>query len=102
WNVLLSADDAQPGLAVQAVLVPDENVPDSNPTNDVFPRSLGAMDLDVRALAPLRVRWVPVRLNSDGSTGNITTANETQFLNDSRRFLAASTIETSFRAPLIT
>jgi hypothetical protein len=102
WNVVLSADDVRPGLAVQAVLVPDANVPDSDPTNDVFPRGDGAFDLNVRSLAPLRIRWVPMTLALTGTVGNITPANEEQFLTDTKRWLAVSTIETSFREGLIT
>jgi hypothetical protein len=70
WNVRLDASEIRPGMAVEAIVDPDNEYNLSSRENARFPRGSGAAPLEVRSLAPMRVMFIPVRL-SDGTTGSI-------------------------------
>jgi hypothetical protein len=97
WNLMLSAAEVVPGLAVEAALEADPQIPDAIPADDRFPRAGGALPLDARPLAPLRIVFIPVHASVQGRTGNVSASNVEMFLADTRRWIPSSTIETAIR-----
>jgi hypothetical protein len=102
WNLSLSAEEVVPGLAVEAVLDPDNTVVTGDAALKRFPRNGGASSLDVRALPPLRVLFVPIIASTNGTTGAVTQGNMWTYLEDVRRWLPAAQIVPAVRQPYTT
>jgi hypothetical protein len=86
WNVKLSGSVIQPGLRVQ-----------------VQAEGGGAaatQAMNVTALPPVRIRFVPIRQSENGLTGRVSEANKDEFLVLTRKLHPVSGFETDVRAPL--
>jgi hypothetical protein len=102
WNLPLSAEEVVPGLAVEAVLDPDNTVVTGDAALKRFPRNDGPASLDVGALPPLRVLFVPIIASTNGTTGAVTQGNMGAYLEDVRRWLPAAQIVPAMRQPYTT
>jgi hypothetical protein len=102
WNLPLSAEEVIPGLAVEAVLDPDNTVALGDVALKQFPRNGGSASLDVRAVPPLRVVFVPIIASANGSSGTVTQGNVWAYLEEARRWLPAAPIVPAVRQPYTT
>lgn len=102
WNLPLTAAEVVPGLAVEAVLDPDNTIATGDPSLKRFPRSGGAAPLDVQPLPQMRIVFIPVHASVDGSIGRVTTENMGEYLADARRWLPTAEILPSVRTPYTT
>ena len=88
WNLVLPAGDVIPGLSVQAVLDPDEEVDVASRAGHTYPQEGGTRDLDVEPIPILRVHFIPVRLTRrNNATGNVTESNAADYLTATRRWI---------------
>lgn len=102
WNLPLTAAEVVPGLAVEAVLDPDNTIATGDPSLKRFPRSGGAAPLDVQPLPQMRIVFIPIHATVDGSIGRVTTENMGEYLADARRWLPTAEILPSVRTPYTT
>lgn len=86
WNVKLAGALIQPGLRVQAEADLENGVSETRAMNVV-------------ALAPLRIRFVPIRQTDNGLTGRVSEANKDQFLVMTRKILPIPGYDADVRAP---
>ena len=103
WNIELTPDEVQPGLAVEAVVDPDGELNLASRENTRFPRGSGQAPIAVEPLAPLRVLFIPVQATRHNATGQIFPDNVDDFLVSTRLWLPVNTIEEELRAtPFVT
>lgn len=97
WNVLLTASDMRPGLRLQVDVDPNDQVTEPDETDNVWPRA-GMQSVDVRAVPPLSVVFVPVHQSVNGSTGNVSVDNlEDSYLKMARRIFPLGVIGAAVR-----
>lgn len=94
WNLELSPDEIRPGMSVVAVVDPHEEIPVTDRDATRFPRGSGRHQLNVQAVAPMRVLFIPIRL-ADGATGTFSSADG--LLSASGRWFPVSQLEGSVR-----
>jgi hypothetical protein len=102
WNLPLSAADVVPGLAVEATVDPDANIPDTDRADNRFPRGSGLASLNTLSVPPLRIIFFPIHSATQGLTGSITSANVGTFLEAVQQWIPSSTILTTVRSPFTT
>jgi len=102
WNATLTASDMRANLRIQVDVDPANTFSEPDETDNIWPRS-GTAALDVRAVAPFNVVFVPVRQAVNDLTGNVTTSNlEGTFLSMTRRMFPLNAINASVRATYTT
>jgi hypothetical protein len=102
WNVLLTASDMRPDLRVRVDVDPNNQVAEPDETDNVWPRA-GTHPVDVRAVPPFSVVFVPVHQSVNGSTGNVTAGNvDDAFLKTTRRIFPLGVIGASVRTAYTT
>jgi hypothetical protein len=87
YNLKLQGALIQPGLRVQV-------------QPDVSGAAATTQAMSVTALAPLRIRFVPIHQSENGLTGRVNEANKDDFLTLTRKLMPVSGIEADIRAPL--
>ena len=103
WNIELTPEEVQPGLAVEAVVDPAEEINLASRENTRFPRGSGPAPIEVRELAPMRVLFIPVQATRHNDTGGIFPGNVDDFLVNTRLWLPVGNIEREVRAtPFVT
>jgi len=102
WNVAVPAQVFQPGLTITAEVDPENAVPEVNEADNAYPLDGKPLDAGVRAIAPLRLRFVPVFQSANGLLGNVSGGNVEQYLAVTRRMHPLSVIEADVRAPYTT
>ncbi len=80
WNLALSGADLQPGISLLVDVDPTNSVAESSETDNDYPASGTPLALDVRTVSTYSVRLVPVAQTVNGNTGNVTSANLSQYL----------------------
>lgn len=103
WNIALTGAEVQPGLGVEAVVDPQQQI--SLPSRDGtrFPRGDGQAPITVRELAPLRVLFIPIEATRHGATGEIFPSTVEDFLAATRRWLPVGDLQSELRAaPFVT
>lgn len=80
WNLLVPGALVQPGLRLLAEVDPTGAIAESNLGDNLFPASGVPLPVTVRALAPFRLRLVPVLQSVNGLVGDVTGANATGYL----------------------
>lgn len=99
---LVPAAQLQAGVRWQVVRDPRGVVPDGNPANDVFPAAAPA-ELSTMAVAPLRVRFVPIVLAAHGGvTGNVNASNIEGYLQTVRSVHPLGELEATVGPPVVT
>lgn len=103
WNIELTPDEVQPGLAVEALVDPNNELTLGSRENTRFPRGTGQAPLAVEALAPLKVVFIPVQATRHSDTGNINAGNLDDYLTASLKWLPVHSIERELRStPFVT
>src|SRR5262249_13032391 len=87
WNASVPAALLQPGMSILADVDPTNAIAEPNESNNTFPASGNPMPLDVRTVAPLELRFVPVSQSANGLTGRIDASTANSFLPVARKLL---------------
>lgn len=87
WNLKIQGSLIQPGLRVQV-------------QPDVSGAAATTQAMNVTALAPLRIRFVPITQTENGLTGRVSEANKNDFLTLTRKLMPVAAIDADVRAPL--
>jgi hypothetical protein len=101
WNVALTADEVQPGIAIEALADPQQaiNLADREATR--FPRGSGVAPLDVRELAPLELRFIRIQASSNGGVvANISSNSLDAFASSTRKWLPVGGLQASLRSAI--
>jgi hypothetical protein len=85
WNAALPAALLQPGLDVVLDVDPTNAVAESDDADNSYPANGTPVSLNIRTVATLDVRFVPVHRTADNSTGNVTPGNAAQFIDQTVR-----------------
>lgn len=93
WNVEIPRALFAPGLSLSAEVDPGNTVPEKNEGDNSYPASGTPQAQSTRPVPPLAVRFVPVRQQTSGLTGDVTTANKSRFLDLARRIYPISTAD---------
>jgi hypothetical protein len=97
---LVPAAVLRPGLRWQVVRDPSKVLPDDSAANDVFPRG-GPEALATVAVPMLNLRFVPIVLTSnDNATGNVSSANLSEYLRTVRSIHPLGAIDAYVGPPL--
>ena len=80
WNVPVAASLIRPGLAILAEIDPGNIVPEVSETDNRFPASGTPLLMNVVSAPVFSIRFVSIRTDSTGLTGNVTEANKHQFM----------------------
>jgi hypothetical protein len=98
WNVKIAAATIQPGLQILADVDPTNSIPESNEQNNNFPTNGSPAALQISALQPFRIRFVPMVQAENGRTGRITASNIEDYLTFTRKIHPVSSIDAEVRA----
>ncbi|MBR9990368.1 MAG: pre-peptidase C-terminal domain-containing protein [Gemmatimonadetes bacterium] len=98
WNVSLPGSLIQPGMSMLIDVDPDNDVTETDETDNHFPESGTPLALTVRAAAILHARLVPV-VQSNGTQGDVTTANMDTYVTDAQALYPLPGIDVDVRAP---
>jgi hypothetical protein len=93
WNVKIPRDLFGPGLAVLADVDPANAIAEKNEADNSYPVSGTAQSESIRSVPPLGVRFVPVKQQANGLTGDVSAANKANFLDLAQRMLPISTAD---------
>ncbi len=82
WNATLPASLLQPDLDIVLDVDPANVIAESNDGDNSYPANAIPITLNVRTVATLDIRFVPVLRTADNTTGNVTAGNVAQFLDE--------------------
>ena len=103
WNGVVPGQFIQPGLSFLADVDPANTVVEGKETDNTFPASGTPAALDVRAVPPLKITFVPViQRYAKTLVGNVSTSNTENFLGDARRMLPLRDVDVQVHAPYTT
>lgn len=97
WNLLVAGANVRQALRVQVDLDPSEAVTDADRSDNVWPAGGSTQAITVNNVPPFSVRFVPVVTGV--LTGNVSVANNQQFLNTARRLWPIKDITADVRLP---
>ena len=101
WNLPVGAGLVQPGLRIVAEVDPAGDIPELTKSDNVFPRDEAAT-ADIRSLPRFNLRFVPVRQQVNGLQGDVTTANQENFLAEAKDVLPIGDYDAGLRVPYTT
>ncbi|HTS88621.1 MAG TPA: M12 family metallo-peptidase [Gemmatimonadales bacterium] len=101
WNVLIPAGRMTAGLSYQVVLDPDDLIPDTDPTDNVWPRS-GTQAVAVQSVPAFSLRFVPITQSVNGLTGNVSNANKAALAQETASLWPLSAMTVDVRAAYTT
>jgi len=99
WNLPIDGSLMRPGLRVLADVDPDNAVVETVESDNAWPSSGTPLALDVRNVASLAVRLVPVTQTATGLTGNVTPANAHEYFEAARKLLPVGVLTMDVRVP---
>ena len=99
WNVMIPGRFVSPGLRVLAEIDPDQVIPETSESDNVWPADGNPRLVLVRALPDFRVRFVPVLQQATGLSGSVTASTAAKFLADLKVLLPVASYEAEVRAP---
>lgn len=99
WDVKVPASMIQPGLRMVADVDPSGAVAESNEGDNTFPANGTPVALNVAAIPPLKVRFVPIHQRANGLVGRITEANKHDFMTMTRKLHPIPGYDADVRAP---
>lgn len=85
WNYLVPGAMIMPGLSILADVDPADGVVETDEGDNTFPLNGTPGAVDVRTVGTFNLTFVPVRQAVNDKTGDISPANEGQFLDKSER-----------------
>lgn len=94
WDAPFTPAQVRPGLSIEVVVDPGNEVPEASDTDNAF-RPSGALALTVEEAPPLRVRFVPV-ING-GEVAGLDAAVVANYMALARKIFPAATFEISIR-----
>jgi hypothetical protein len=100
WNLQLAASEVVPGLSVEALVDPDNSVPETNETDNAYPAGGGTASLDVESLPPLSVVFIPIESTVHGSLGTVNAGNTNQLLSSAWKWLPVSDFDIAIHPPM--
>src|SRR5690606_34611623 len=92
-------DLIEPGLGIRVTVDPDDDVPEGDDSNNIFPPSGDVFALDVRSPPEFDVRFVPVRITS--ATGNVNASNAQSFLVNALKVFPLPGANVQVREPFV-
>lgn len=85
WNVILDRSLIQSSLSIVATVDPDDLVAEGDESDNTLPASGTPLALDVRPADPFQVTFVPVITKANGRLGNVTPANQADYVETTLR-----------------
>ena len=82
WNVEIAGEWIQPGLSLRVEVLPDEDVPLTAESQRSFPADGSPQPLDVRRVAPVKVRFVPIYDRAINRSGDVDLSSAPDYLED--------------------
>lgn len=101
WNAQLPGSLIQPGLHLLVDVDPSNAIAEADESDNHFPPAGIPLALDVRNVAPLYIRLVPVIQAARGDTARINESNKANFLLPVQRMFPVSTIDADIRQPYL-
>lgn len=101
WNVLIPAARVVAGMAVQAVVDPDDGVAETDETDNLWPGTT-PQAVTVRSVPTFSLRFVPVKQSVNNLTGQVSNANKAALAEDSRRMHPLGTTNVDVRSTFVT
>ncbi|HEX2167926.1 MAG TPA: pre-peptidase C-terminal domain-containing protein, partial [Longimicrobiales bacterium] len=98
WNVQVPGSLLQPGTELLVDVDPDNEVVESDESDNTFPATGTPAGLDVRTEPPLLARLVPV-VQTNGEQGDVTAANRDTYVTDAQALYPLPSIDVDVRAP---
>lgn len=97
WNVPVPGSLVQSGLRLEVTLDPGNAIVEADESDNDFARGGTDRPLRVERVAPLKLRFVPIRHASDGRTGRIDASNLEQYLTMARKIFPLQEIDAELR-----
>jgi hypothetical protein len=101
WNVNLAAAQVVKGLRLEAIVDPDDDIGESNETDNRWP-SAGPLALDVRSVPAFKLKLVPVRQSVNQLTGAVNAANQATFADLASRVYPLNQVNVTLRSTYTT
>ena len=101
WNVRIPGSLIQPGISMLVDVDPDNGIREADESDNQFPSNGSPRPLDVRTVAPMNVRFVPI-ITGDGITTDVTQARLNDMVSMTLRIHPLSGINADTRAPMST
>jgi hypothetical protein len=98
WNAPLPASLLQPGLDIVLDVDPGNLIAESNDGDNSYPANGTPVTLNLRTVATLDLRLVPVHRTADNTTGNVTAGNAAQFADQTLRMHPLAAVNVDVRA----
>ncbi len=98
WNATLPASLLQPGLDVVLDVDPANLIAESSDSDNSYPANGTPVTLNLRTVATLDLRLVPVHRTADNTTGNVTVGNAAQFADLTVRMHPLAAVNVDVRA----
>jgi hypothetical protein len=98
WNATLPASLLQPDLDIVLDVDPTNVVAESNDGDNSYPSNGTPVTMNLRTVATLDLRLVPVHRTADNTTGNVTTGNAAQFADQTLRMHPLAAVNVDVRA----
>ena len=103
WNIPVAGSLIQPGLSILAEIDPQNAVTEVSEIDNRFPATGIPLSPNVVTAPVFAVRFVPIRTDSTGLTGNVTEANKHQFLTIAQKIHPLPGVDADVRAtPYVT
>ncbi|HEX6694651.1 MAG TPA: Ig-like domain-containing protein [Longimicrobiales bacterium] len=98
WNTYIFGHMIQPGMRILVDVDPANRIMEFNEGDNVFPSTGTPLALDVRTMAPLSARFVPVQ-QPNATTGDVTEANKATFTTLAAAMYPFAQIDADVRTP---
>ena len=102
WNYRVPASLVRPGLAVLVEADPSNQISESSEADNTWPAGSSPWAPQVRTVAPLTVRFVPIVQAATGLVGRVAAGSLDQFLGAARKLLPLSRIDGELAPPYTT
>lgn len=101
WNVLIPGARVVSGMAIQAVVDPNDDVAETNEADNLWP-GVAPQAITVRNVPTFALRFVPVKQSVNGLTGAVSNANKGTLAEVTRRMHPLGTTNVDVRATFTT
>lgn len=87
WNLFLPGSRIQPDLSIVAEVDPEDDIFESDESDNLFPREGSTKVQDVRGLPTFRVLFVPIYIAETDGVGNVDDGNKDDYMHDADRMM---------------
>jgi hypothetical protein len=101
WNVLIPAARVVGGMAVQALVDPDDGVAETDEADNLWPGA-NPQGVTVRSVPAFSLRFVPVKQSVNNLTGQVSNANKAALAEDTRRMHPLGVTNVDVRSTYVT